>query len=314
MAIDSGVVLGLFNEEFNKEKQYRGLQAAPIMWTDTLKGTYTIATRFGGLKLEEQGFDPMVPLSWEAPSRPVRDSFEDRNFQNLRFSEHYFASRNELLSARNSNGVNIEARAAKMLARIHRDRHEYQVAELYKDSGNYGDSDTVTLDNLFAAIIAAANAINGDRAAIVAPPSVVTKLMQLPEFQLAIGGGNTGIVGGVAMFNQFLMENHGLELISSPVRVVDNVSDPSDPVKIQVWENATTPNWLGVVGLSGDASMEPSFATTVAFTETFEDPEIAQVWTVEEQDARGTKVIAESVYNVVVGDENQGVFLNFTDV
>lgn len=312
VSLDTTILNGLFNDTFEAQSEFIGTHAAPIQWVPTRTGLYTVATRVPTLYTEEQGFDPMIALSLEAPSRPVRDQFEDRKFDAKRYSEHYFIDDISKVSARRAGDYSLEERAARVLTGFHRGRHEVFAARLYADASNYGDTDSVTLANAFGAIEDAAATLGGaERRVLVAPPSVVRMLRQSPDFLGSIGGGNTGIVGGMNDFRAFLQDKYGIELLVSQARYVDNKLNPGSNASGFIWEEAGT-NWAGVVGLSSDSSLAPSFATTVAFAGKMEDPQIAQLWNEETFDPRGLKVIAESVYDVVVGEASMGIQLTIT--
>lgn len=314
-SLDQSILKGLFQEEFEKQEGiYVGTKAAPLQWIRTKSGIYTVAVTPAVLRTEEQGYDPLQPLSFEAPSRPVRDQFEDRMFNVRRYSEHYFIDDISKVSAREAGDYSLEDRAARRLSGLHRGRHELLTARLYMDSGNYGDTDTVAIANFWGAVEdAAATLGSADRAALVAPPSVVRALRRSADFLNAIGGGNTGIIGSMSDFQAYLSEVYGLELLVSNAKYSDNATVPNTNSTSFIWEEAGT-NWVGIVGLSNDSHLAPSFATTVAFTDKFEDPAIAQLWDEEILDPRGLKVISESVFDVVVGDSSLGVQLTVTGI
>lgn len=328
MTIGNAEIQGLFDEAFNDVSGYAGLAAAPVLPVQTLNGTYTVAKRWGGLQLEEEGYDPLVPLSWEAGSRPVRDEFETRLFNAERYSEHYFIDRNQGLSIKNANGIDIAQRGATILAQIHRDRHEYKVASVYKDPTSYATTDAVTIGagssvteaGFMSKILSAQRSIQTQgvgarKTALVVPPSVADALRYSTAFRQAVGGGTPGFVGSDQMLSDWLRNVYGLELITSSAIVRNNKTAPATPVGQPIWEAYTGGSvapWAAVVALTDNASFNPGFATTVAFSPTFDASRVAMVRHVEETDPLGEKIIAESVYKVDVANDNLGVYFSVT--
>lgn len=304
----TGILTGLFNDYFEEQSQFIGLAAAPPLWVDSLEGQYKAAVRPATLHTEEEGHDPFTSISWEAPSRPVRDSFETRSFRNERYSEHYMIDRNTALSAQKTDGIDLEDRAARVLAGVHRARHEMIVARKYGDPANFGVTDTVTYELLMQAVEQAAGDFGrAQRIALVMPPSAAIKLRQTQAFRDSIGGGNTGIVGTQSDLSTWLSESYGVELYVGTGRFVDNRATPGTTTTTRIWEAAaSSSDWAAVVGLSDGQSLDPSFLRTVAFTETFDDPAIGVAWSEVLEDPRGVKALAESVYQVDVGDKSLG--------
>lgn len=312
--IDESVVQGLFTEHFNDASAYVGLDAAPPLWTDSIDGWYYYAKTFAGLSLEEQGFDPLTPLSLEAPSRPIRVEMEKAQIGTDRYSEHVFLDRNSTLSRINAGILGFEDYAATKLAKLYRDRHELQAARLFKDVANYATSknniDPLTAGELMAAVELAVDSIaQPDKLRAVMSARTAMLIRQSPDFVASFGGGNAGFIGTHAQLQEWFRDMFGLEAIIGRALHNDNKTAPNAPVKRRSWDRDDEKPWLGIVSISDDASINPTFAATVAFTPTFEDPSIAQTWVEEVADPRGTKTIAESLYRVTSLNREQGVML-----
>lgn len=302
------ILTGLFQEFFASNDQRIGTRAAPIRRIEGIRSDYLVPKLKMTLRANEAGYDPMVPLSWTAPSRPVDVEFEKRVFDTERYAEHYMLDDKQRGHFQASgSGVDPMNVGLRQLVALHAARHNRKVCQLYATAGNYGASDTsapVDFTDGTADIITPLEAgkesvseaaiASGGQLVFVCTTSVARALTQHPDIK---GADNPVLTYGA--LEQWFQDQFGASLLINREHYLDNSGGGAGTATNMLSNIAS---WARVDG--GDTRL-PSFCHTVVQTD-FDEDTIAEVWTDTLMDPRGEKLIAESIFKVEAVNEELG--------
>lgn len=292
------ILTGIFQEFQASDDQRIGLRAAPLRRIPGVRADYLVPVLKMTLRANEAGYDPMVKLSWTAPSRPVDVSFEKRLFEVDRYAENYMIDRHQRGHFEAGSGVDPQEVGISQLYALHAARHNRKVCQLYASAGNYAatDSGAVDFEDTTADIITpleaakesvseAAIASSG-QLVFVCTPSVARALTRHPD----IRGADQPVLTFGALGTWF-KEQFGATLLLNREHWLDNSGGGEGTATNMLSEIAS------FARVDGVDTRKPTFCHTVVGTE-FDEATIAELWSETLLDPRGEKIIAESVFRV----------------
>lgn len=138
------VLTGLFYERSKDHSLYRGLRVFPAKELDGLTGQYHERDGKPGLTLDRttDPIDRTLPMSLQAPSRPMGIKYRNRSIELDRYSDHIPIDDRTARHYRASGSIDVMANVVDDLVTMVHDVHEYAAFRVAAaDSNNYGVTD-----------------------------------------------------------------------------------------------------------------------------------------------------------------------------
>lgn len=289
---------------------------APVHATNALQNKYFVATTKNVIKEEEDGFDPRIGQSLNAPHRPIQRIREERSFDVKLHKHMQFINRLTEQEVRNNLKSSAVSEAVYELAVFYRDLMEWEAAEFYKNAANYGNTPTLDFNDTAEQILGQLESVIRSTRLSNAGNETTTTMVITSDLLAALRGKLAPLL--VDSFTTYISEgifesalNERLGLKQQKVTIfTPNSEFEANKSK---GEGEYDPMWgtelLSIVGISKDIGRNPGFAHTLAESATSDNQDesnIFNVWTDYTLDPRGTKVLAECNFKVNSGARQLG--------
>lgn len=316
---------GVYQGQFENKVGAELGRLAPFLPMPASQGYYLVPVGDAIIGSRVDGFDPKAPVSYSAPAREVTLRFERRSAKLHKFSEYTTTDDRTRLDWE-AAGINVDERNTAYLARLHADRYEWILADLYQDAANYApgqDGVALTItpgssdqSSLWAALQSAINAVtvSNDPAEssinIVAGSSIVSALRVAMSTKSET---DQGFLPGDALAER-VSDRFGrrVSLFAPSSVYLDNEGAAATNGRVPMWAN----DFLAVTSTGVDPGAVQGFALTPAINQYRGGEQgvhmFTSIYKAESDNPRGVQTFAESFFDVVSGDPTRGVLFDVT--
>lgn len=318
------VLSGIFHEAIMTAGVSDALRAVPLNRIDGISAQYHTMKGHSIVHLNQDGYDPLQPLSNEAPSREVRFQTKIETLETSRFAEHFKVLDREKRHEVAAGISGLEEAKTRGLASIFVSRFLLQFGRLVSTSGNYtntgasinvGDPDADLLGILggeLEKIRLAAGGSTAGRPVLVASPTTALRLRRLPAVAGSLTSGTTFAATnvGAKQLEDWFADALGITLHVERGVYVDNVTAPSTPVvKPVVGDDLLALVWSN----EGQHLSAPTWGHTPA--QLFDQDQVAQIRIdpMTAPDPVGHYVTGEAWYGMEVVNKDLGSLISVTN-